>query len=83
MALVVLRGAILGELADRVATEAIVSLFIFSGIGWIAGWIADYLITDAIEQAFRRRVEWYRDGITEQLAAAEEQAKKTTSVKES
>lgn len=63
MALVVIRGAINGELAGHVASEAIVALLIFSGIGYIAGWIVDHLIRDAVERMFRARVEWYRKGI--------------------
>jgi hypothetical protein len=60
MGLVVLRGAIHGELAAAVALEAIVSMIIFMGIGWVAGWICDYLVRDAVEAAFRTRVDWYR-----------------------
>ena len=65
MGLVVFRGAILGEYADRVAMEAIVALVVFSGIGAWAGWIADYLVRDSLERLFRARVEWYRKGLIE------------------
>ncbi len=63
MALVILRGAICGEFPDHVAIEAIAALAVFSFFGAVAGWIADYVIRDAMEDAFRRRVEWYRQGI--------------------
>ena len=65
MGLVGLRGAILGEFASSVAQEAIMALVVFSGIGFVAGWIADYLIRDSLERKFRDRVEWYRDGLVD------------------
>ncbi|MGB7325554.1 MAG: hypothetical protein WBD31_11840 [Rubripirellula sp.] len=67
MALVVLRGAIGGELAGRVACESIVALIIFAGVGYVAGWIADYLVRDALERNFRARVDWYREGLTDSV----------------
>ncbi|TWU42157.1 hypothetical protein Poly41_04530 [Novipirellula artificiosorum] len=67
MALVVVRGALFGELADQVASEAIMALLVFTAIGWIAGWIADYLVRDAVEVSFRRRVDWYRQGVAESV----------------
>jgi hypothetical protein len=63
MALVVLRGAIRGELAGHVAMEAIAAMLAFSCVGGIAGWIADYLIRDSLEQMFHARVKWYRQGM--------------------
>lgn len=63
MGLVVLRGAIHGELAAGVAEEAIMTLIVYLGIGAIAGAIADYLIRDAVENLYRERVQWYRDGV--------------------
>ncbi|MFK8113750.1 MAG: hypothetical protein AB8B91_16220 [Rubripirellula sp.] len=63
--MVVLRGAIEGQLADDVATRAIIAMLIYAGIGWVAGWVADYLVRDAVEQMFRKRVEWYREGLIE------------------
>lgn len=65
MGLVVLRGAIRGELAASVAEEAIIALIVFLGIGAIAGAIVDYLIRDAVENLYRKRVQWYRDGVAE------------------
>ena len=65
MGLVVLRGVIHRELAINVAMEAIVSMLLFMGIGFVAGWIADYLVRDAVEQRFRARVSWYREGMIE------------------
>ncbi len=63
MGLVVLRGAILGEPAGNVALEAIAAMAVFAVIGGAAGWIADFLVRDAVEQAFRKRVDWYREGL--------------------
>lgn len=63
MALVVLRGVFHGEFARDVAGEAIIAMIAFTGIGAVAGWIADYLIRDCMETAFRKRVDWYRQGI--------------------
>lgn len=63
MALVALRGAVRGELAGRVAMEAIVALLVFAGVGFVAGWIAEYLVRDSLERMFRARVDWYRNGI--------------------
>jgi hypothetical protein len=65
MGLVGFRGAILGEFAGSVAKEAIVALAVFSGVGALAGWIADYLVRDSLERMFRARVEWYRKGLIE------------------
>ena len=65
MGLLVLRGAIQGELAASVAEEAIMTLIVFLGIGAIAGAIADYLVRDAVENLYRKRVEWYRKGVAE------------------
>jgi len=63
MGLVVLRGAVNGEMADRVAFEAIGALIVFLGIGAVAGSIADYLVRDAVEHLYRKRVQWYREGL--------------------
>ncbi|MFG0262729.1 MAG: hypothetical protein ACF788_10095 [Novipirellula sp. JB048] len=63
MALVVVRGVIFGEFADRVALEAMVALLMFSVFGWVAGWISEQIVRDSTEAAFRQRVEWYRQGI--------------------
>lgn len=65
MAMVALRGAMQGQLAGEVATRAIVAMLIYSAVGWVAGWIADYLVRDTVEQMFRRRVDWYREGLVE------------------
>jgi len=63
MALVAFRGVVLGEPTSRVVMEAITALAVFAVIGAVAGWIADILVRDAVEQAFRKRVEWYREGL--------------------
>ncbi len=65
MAIVMIRGAILGENADDVAIESIVALVVFILIGLVAGWIADHLIRDAVETGFRKRVDWYRQGLAD------------------
>lgn len=63
MAVVVLRGAIQGEHAASVATEAIMMMLIFACFGGFAGWTADYLVRDSLERMFRARVQWYRKGL--------------------
>ena len=63
MGLVALRGAVLGEPTDSVALEAIMAMAVFAVVGGLAGWIADTLVRDSVEQAFRKRVEWYREGL--------------------
>ena len=65
MSLVVLRGAINGEMAGYVAIEALAAMLIFMGIGWVAGWITDYLVRDSLERNFRARVQRYREGLME------------------
>lgn len=65
MGLVVLRGAINGELAGNVAVEAIIAMIVFMGIGSVAGWISDYLVRDSLERVFRARVDWYREGLVD------------------
>jgi hypothetical protein len=63
MGLVALRGAVLGEAAGDVAIEAIMAMFVFAGVGAGAGWIADILVRDSLEGLFRKRVDWYRQGL--------------------
>lgn len=65
MGLVVLRGVLDGALAAGVAVDATVALIIYTGIGAVAGWIADHLVRDALERIFRSRVEWYRNGLAQ------------------
>ena len=63
MGLVVVRGVINGELAGNVAQEAIVAMLVFACVGAVAGWIADYLVRQSLEGLFRKRVDWYRQGL--------------------
>lgn len=80
MGLVVLRGAIHGEMASEVAGEAIGVLIVFLGIGTAAGAIADYLVRDAVEDLYRKRVQWFREGVAaNQPADASIQTSTTTS----
>lgn len=65
MGVVVIRGALQGEHAASVASEAIVAMLVFACLGGFAGWTADYLVRDSIERMFRARVEWYRKGLVE------------------
>jgi hypothetical protein len=73
--LVVLRGAICGELADEVALEAIFAMVVFAGVGAVAGWIADQLVRDSLESMFRSRVDWYRQGLIDAGYVEEESTK--------
>ncbi len=75
MGLVVLRGAICGELADEVALEAIFAMVVFAGVGAVAGWIADQLVRDSLESMFRSRVDWYRQGLIDAGYVEEESTK--------
>ncbi|MCM2371493.1 hypothetical protein [Aporhodopirellula aestuarii] len=70
MGIVILRGALHGQLAVEVAQEAIATLIIFLGIGAITGAIADYLVRDAVENLYRNRVQWYRDEVAKREAGA-------------
>lgn len=65
MGLVALRGAVLGEPTASVALEAITAMAVFAVLGGLVGWIADSLVRDAVEQAFRKRVEWYREALSD------------------
>ncbi len=65
MGLVVFRGAVLGEPAGAVASEAIVAMLVFACVGGVAGWIIDSLVRDSLEGMFRTRVDWYRRGLIE------------------
>ena len=65
MGLVMLRGVINHELASHVTMEAIVAMLVFMGVGFMAGWIADYLIRDAMENSFRARIRWYQGEMIE------------------
>ncbi len=65
MATVMIRGALMRQNASNVALESIVALGVFMIIGAVAGWITDYLIRDAVETGFRKRVDWYRKGLSD------------------
>ncbi len=65
MFVVAVRGAIGGQQIDSVAKDAMVALLLFTAMGAVAGWIAEYLIRDSLERAFRSRVDWYREGLGE------------------
>ncbi|MEM6979979.1 MAG: hypothetical protein AAF539_09955 [Planctomycetota bacterium] len=69
MGLVILRGAVHGELAAAVAGEAISMLIVFLIIGGLAGAIVEYLVRDALEDLYRKRVQWYREGVQERTPA--------------
>ena len=66
MGLVALRGAVFGEPTGSVALEAITAMAVFAVVGAMVGWIADTLVRDSVEQAFRKRVEWYREGLNDE-----------------
>lgn len=63
--------------ASDVALESIVALGVFMVIGAVAGWIADYLVRDAVETGFRKRVDWYRKGLIDAGYNDGETAKKS------
>lgn len=65
MGIVLMRGALAGEHAGAVAQEALVCLIFFAMVGWVAGWITEYLILDSVEQHFRARVQWYREALVD------------------
>jgi hypothetical protein len=65
MAVVMMRGAIQGEPVDQVAGEAMFVLPIFLAIGAVAGWIMDQLVCESVEIGFRKRVDWYRQGLVD------------------
>lgn len=65
MFVVAIRGAIYGQQIDSVAKEAMAALLLFTAMGAVAGWIAEYLIRDSLEAAFRKRVNWYRQGLAD------------------
>lgn len=60
LALVVLRGGLRGEVAADVLCEGMLAMIIFSGIGAIAGKIADHLLQHTVETQFRARVQWFQ-----------------------
>ncbi len=67
-ALVTTRGAIRGEVVSESVVEAVIALVVFAIIGGIAGAIADYLVKQDLEDRYRRRVAWYREGLEQQSA---------------
>ncbi len=67
-----MRGALRGELAGQVAMEAIVAMLAFTVLGAVSGWIADHLVRDAMENLFRRRVDWYRQGLADTAQSEED-----------
>ena len=72
MALVILRGIVRNEHAGDVTIEAVVVLMIFAVIGAMAGWIAEHLVCGDVEKMFRKRVDWYRQGVIEATALTDE-----------
>jgi uncharacterized membrane protein len=67
-ALVTARGAIDGALVSEVVVKAIIALVVFAMVGGVAGAIADYLVKQDLEERYRRRVAWYREGLEQQSA---------------
>ena len=65
MFVVAIRGAIDGQQIDSVAKDAMVALLLFTAMGAVASWIAEYLIRDSLERSFRNRVDWFRQGIVD------------------
>jgi hypothetical protein len=65
MFVVAVRGALWRQQIDSVAKDAMVALLLFTAMGALAGWIAEYLIRDSLERSFRNRVDWYRQGIVD------------------
>ena len=63
MFVVAVRGAIWNQQIASVAKDAMAALLLFTLLGAIAGWIAEYLIRDSLERTFRSRVDWYRQGL--------------------
>lgn len=53
----------MGEPADTVASEAIFALVVFLGVGGLAATIADWIVRDAVESNYRKRVAWFRAGL--------------------
>ncbi len=68
MALVSIRGAMAGELAETVAIESVIALVVFAILGGIAGAVMDYLVRSNLEEQYRRRVAWYRQEREQRLA---------------
>lgn len=67
-ALVTVRGALGGEVVSEVMVQAIVAMVMFAMMGGVAGAIADYLVKQDLEDRYRRRVDWYREGLEQQSA---------------
>ena len=50
-------------LVELLVIIAIVAMLVFACVGAVAGWIADYLVRQSLEGLFRKRVDWYRQGL--------------------
>lgn len=63
MATVILRGALAGEAAVGVIHSSLVSLIVFSAIGFVAGAAMDVLVRQDLEVQFRRRLSSFREEV--------------------
>lgn len=63
MATVIVRGAIAGDAAVGVIYASLVTLIVFSAIGWVAGAAMDVLVRQDLEEQFRRRLSRFREEV--------------------
>jgi hypothetical protein len=53
MCFAILRGLVVGNLADEILVQALVVFAAFSALGFCIGWIADQTVCDSVENRFR------------------------------
>ena len=53
LCLVIVRGLLTGMLPDEILTQGIVVFFIFGGLGFWIGMVAEKTVSDSVENRFR------------------------------
>ena len=64
MVLTIVGGLIDGRTAGSLAGHAVLSLAAYSVVGLAAGSVADRLIRQSVQAAYRRRVDWFIQSTT-------------------
>ncbi len=59
MVLTIVGGLIDGRAANSIAWHAVLALGVYCVLGLAAGYVAEQLIGQSVQSAYRRRVDWF------------------------
>lgn len=60
MAMVLFRGMLAGQAAVDCIPSGLIALLVLAPLGWVAGAIMEYLLSQDLEQQYRRKLDWFR-----------------------